>query len=1116
MGICGIKSQQIFATEDLRKSSLKKSSNKQFVDNVKSPLKRENKLNIDYCQIPNDIHQSKQRYNELTDQDPLGLVGISNLGNTCFINSALQCLLNVQPLMDYFLSDLHNQEVNIYNPLGSQGKVTQAFAELVYMIWCQNNKYIVPKVFLNTIQQFSPIFGDGSQQDSQEFLIFLLDLLHEDLNRVKKKPVIEDKDYQSDQYETYAAESWKNYLLRNKSIVVDLFQGQLKSTLKCLVCQTVSHKFDTFMYLSVPIPQQDKNQSKGLISIEDCIEEFTKEEKLDKSEWWLCTQCKKRTPSTKKIDLWKTPNILIIHLKRFSFTKENRGKINKFIDFKITQFDLSQNVSGKEKMRPIYDLFSVCNHSGNLGGGHYTAYAKNRDTQEWYLFDDSKVYYVKNPYKEIISQKAYVLFYSKTSVDKFQRQTISRPEFWPHFINNNNSFNNQNSLNEGTQNQKKSVSALSIQKQDSRVNQQNILSQNHISSTKSTPQQMNGKQFHNQISLFDDENRQQNLEKSNVLTSRKQNNNNGNMTPIYEYKQNEVQENFDRSPIIKGNKQSDNFMNDSDFMPSVVAYNQNKQYFNGQRPEKLEIIKKDYNLNNFSIKPYPLNEDEQLDNQNEQSQQANQNEMQTQKSNNDQNENKNIKFKVKRISVNKRQNNSDSKDKLIDQDNSLLNKDRLPPLIQFRNNYEFEENPSFLNQEPQTVQSNQIEEEKKKPSFYNNTNNNNNNNNNNNYDNTFNNGYNNTNNNTNTNINYINTVRYQQNRENSPNLSYNHNSSMGEIPSIASKQYKIKNNQYGPYKSGNDQHLNEYNQTFDVNQKMRNGKQNHINDYQDPFVKPNQNGNYLNSNLPRIIQEEYNDQVKQNGGTLNTQISIHERQSLNGQKLERFSDRKSRNNLRNNDINYLVYENRQGSQSNFMDIYLEKNQEQQNQQMMNPQINRQQTQTETQRHLSYDQAGRRNKYNTFTPDKHKYYAQNESKEAKANTSVAVQMLIDKKLTYKPPINSNRINSNENSSNQLIITDSSSKNKLLNNSSQLETRQILASSFNANYNSNSNYESSPIRAKRTSHLVSSNPNYKYNNSIQQNNSNNIINNNQISNHYLNNINNSPQKNYIKNY
>ncbi|KAL4476620.1 hypothetical protein ABPG72_000779 [Tetrahymena utriculariae] len=1101
MGICGIKTQQIFASEDLRKSSLKKSSNNQFVENVKSPLKRENKLNIDYCQIPNDIHQSKQRYNELTDQDPLGLVGISNLGNTCFINSALQCLLNVQPLMDYFLSDLHNQEVNMNNPLGSQGRITYAFADLVNMIWCQNNKYIVPKVFLNTIQQFSAIFGDGSQQDSQEFLIFLLDLLHEDLNRVKKKPVIEDKDYQSDQYETYAAESWKNYLLRNKSIVVDLFQGQLKSTLKCLVCETVSHKFDTFMYLSVPIPQQDKNSSKGLISIEDCIEEFTKEENLDKSEWWLCTSCKKRTPTTKKIDLWKTPNILIIHLKRFSFTKENRGKINKFIDFKITQFDLSQKVSGKEKMRPIYDLFSVCNHSGNLGGGHYTAYAKNRDTQDWYLFDDSKVYYVKNPYKEIISQKAYVLFYSKTSVDKFQRQTISRPEFWPHFINNNNSIINQNFLSEVTQNQKKSMSALSIQKQDSRANQQNILSQNNISSAKSTPQQNNGKQFQNQINLFDDENRQQNLDKSNLLTSRKQNINNGNMTPIYEQKQNEQQENVDRSPIIKDNKQSDNFLNDSDFMPSVIAYNYTKQNINGQRPEKLEIIKKDQNFNNFSIKPFPLNDDE-VDNQNEQSQQANQNEIQSQRSN-DQNENKHFKFKVKRISVNKRQNNQDSKDKLIDQDNFLVHKDRLPPLIQIKNNYEYEENSSFLNQEPQNIQTTQIEEDKKKSPFYNNSNNNNNN-----YDNTFNNPQNNTNNNANSNINFINSIRYQQNRENSPNLSFYHNSSMGEIPSLASKQYKTKSNQYAPYKAGNDQHINEYNQTFDVNQKMRNGKQNHMNEYQDPFVKPNQNSNYLNSNLPKIIQDEHNDQVKLNGATLNTQISIHERQSLNGQKLERFSDRISRNNLRNNDINYLVYENRQGPQ------YLEKNQEQ----IINPQINRQQVQTETQRHLSYDQAGRRNKYNTFTPEKYKYYAQNESKEAKTNISVAVQMLIDKKLTYKPPINNNKINSNENSSNQLLITDSSSKNKLGNNQSQIEPRQILASSFNANQNSSSNYESSPVKTKRTSNLVSSNPNYKYNNPIQQNNSNNFVNNNnnQISNHYHNNMNSSPQKNYIKNY
>lgn len=136
---------------------------------------------------------------------------------------------------------------------------------------------------------------------------------------MKEKPYIKDKDYESKdpkEWEGNSLEAWRDYLQRNKSIVVDLFQGQLKSTLKCLDCGTVSHKFETFMYLSVPISEEMQQASHSLITIDDCIEEFTREETLDETEWWLCTHCKKRTPSTKKIDLWKTPNILIVHFKR--------------------------------------------------------------------------------------------------------------------------------------------------------------------------------------------------------------------------------------------------------------------------------------------------------------------------------------------------------------------------------------------------------------------------------------------------------------------------------------------------------------------------------------------------------------------------------------------------------------------------------------------------------------------------------------------------------------------------------------------------------------------------------------------------------------------------------
>lgn len=136
---------------------------------------------------------------------------------------------------------------------------------------------------------------------------------------MKSKPSVKDKDYDSKDardWERNSQEAWKDYLLRNKSIVVDLFQGQLKSTLKCLECGNLSHKFETFMYLSVPIAEEALKSGHSLVSVYDCIDEFTREEELDESEQWKCTKCKRRTRSTKKIDLWKMPNVLIVHLKR--------------------------------------------------------------------------------------------------------------------------------------------------------------------------------------------------------------------------------------------------------------------------------------------------------------------------------------------------------------------------------------------------------------------------------------------------------------------------------------------------------------------------------------------------------------------------------------------------------------------------------------------------------------------------------------------------------------------------------------------------------------------------------------------------------------------------------
>ena len=170
---------------------------------------------------------------------------------------------------------------------------------------------------------------------------------------------------------------------------------------------------------------KDKSAAKRKLSIEDCLDEFTKKEQLGSDDLWYCPACKEFRQATKKFDLWKVPDILVVHLKRLSSGRYSRDKLDDLVDFPIENLDLSQRVEGSKVVHrlermgyelpvstsrahtpeigadanddavavdaPIYDLYAVDNHYGGLGGGHYTAYAKNHQDGNWYYYDDSSV-----------------------------------------------------------------------------------------------------------------------------------------------------------------------------------------------------------------------------------------------------------------------------------------------------------------------------------------------------------------------------------------------------------------------------------------------------------------------------------------------------------------------------------------------------------------------------------------------------------------------------------------------------------------------------------------------------------------------------------------------------
>ncbi len=214
-------------------------------------LERDKSIHSGRCKKRFEVENSNLIENEKSKK---GLVGLQNLGNTCFMNTSLQCISNCAELTQYFLKDFYKKDLNKDNPIGTGGVLAESYANLLKNIWYGDSGVYSPWNFKRALATFQSMFTGYQQHDTQEFLNYLLDGLHEDLNRVLKKPLVEKDDSKKEDC-IKSREQWIGFLRRNQSTLVDILYGQYKSTLYCpnSECQNVSTTFDPFLSVSLPL-----------------------------------------------------------------------------------------------------------------------------------------------------------------------------------------------------------------------------------------------------------------------------------------------------------------------------------------------------------------------------------------------------------------------------------------------------------------------------------------------------------------------------------------------------------------------------------------------------------------------------------------------------------------------------------------------------------------------------------------------------------------------------------------------------------------------------------------------------------------------------------------------
>lgn len=396
--------------------------------NTLAPPSIDNTSNIN--KLPASLMNTPIRSSTPT-ASPILVSGLKNLGNTCYMNSSLQCMIGTKELTNYLLQGLYHQFVAKDSKLGSRGKLTNEYQKLAKLMLSNTIKKVStnPKDFKAIVGKVNSAFNNCDQQDSAEFLHFILDTIHEDLNWCANKeslPALSDADEANRELLPIRLAStieWEKYLKTDYSSIIEIFSGQYASGLECGNCHKTSTTYIPFNMLSVPIPMNNLKQ----LSVYDCVDEFVSPELLKGDNAWKCPRCKMDKLTKKQLTITRLPRVLIIHLERFSITKDYRFVKNSTkvdIPLKLDMKKYWPKIRDEQEKAELkkfplrgqtgeweYQLYGIVRHYGTLNGGHYTSEVKKNG--KWVKFDDDNVTPGGIGKRPENNGSAYILFYEK-------------------------------------------------------------------------------------------------------------------------------------------------------------------------------------------------------------------------------------------------------------------------------------------------------------------------------------------------------------------------------------------------------------------------------------------------------------------------------------------------------------------------------------------------------------------------------------------------------------------------------------------------------------------------------------------------------------------------------